>query len=304
MPTEWVELSVETPPEFVEPLTQVFTEHGEGGVAIDLPGGFNPDEGEEPPVAERVVVKTYIPHDATLEHRYSRIEVAHSLIAHVGDVSPLQVRVVKEEDWERAWKDHFHPLRVGRSLVVVPTWREREYDPVEGDVVIRLDPGLAFGTGHHPTTRMCLSLVEQYVHGGMHVLDVGCGSGILSIAAIKVGAVRAFGLEIDEMASEAAKRNVNDNGLAASIRIEQASLPHPDVSCEHYDVVVANISSKVIIDLSRDMVAAIKPKGRLLLSGLLDEQAISVVECLSSLGMILEEQQADADWVAMVFSSP
>ena len=106
-------MSIDTPAEFVEPLTQVFTEHGEGGVVIELPAGHNPDEGESAPVPERVTVTTYIPHDNRLEGRYARIDTAVRLVAHVGDVSELRVRVVEEEEWQESWKEHFHALRVG-----------------------------------------------------------------------------------------------------------------------------------------------------------------------------------------------
>ena len=202
----WVELSIDTPSEFVEPLTQVFTEHGEGGVAIELPAGHNPDEGEEAPIPERVTVTTYIPHDNRLEGRYARIDTAVRLVAYIGDVSELRVRVVEEEEWQDAWKEHFHALRIGTRTVIVPTWRT--YEPREDDVVITIDPGMAFGTGHHPTTRMCLELLEMHVEQGDRVLDLGCGSGVLSIAAAKLGASDVLGLEIDPTAARVAERNV------------------------------------------------------------------------------------------------
>ena len=218
----WVELSIDTPSEFVEPLTQVFTEHGEGGVAIELPAGHNPDEGEEAPVPERVTVTTYIPHDNRLEGRYARIDTAVRLVAHVGDVSELRVRVVEEEEWQDAWKEHFHAFRVGTRTMIVPTWRT--YEPREDDVVITLDPGMAFGTGHHPTTRMCLELLETHIQPGDRVLDLGCGSGILSIAAAKLGASDVFGLEIDPIAASVAERNVRENGVQDTVTTDEASV--------------------------------------------------------------------------------
>ena len=294
----WVELSIDTPAEFVEPLTQVFTEHGEGGVAIELPAGHNPDEGEEAPVPERVTVTTYIPHDNRLEGRYSRIDTAVRLVAHVGDVSELRVRVVEEEEWQESWKEHFHALRVGTRTVIVPTWRT--YEPRKDDVVITLDPGMAFGTGHHPTTRMCLELLETHVEPGDRVLDLGCGSGILSIAAAKLGAVEVFGLEIDPIAASVAERNVGENGVQDTVTTNEASLPHPQAEASAYDLLVANVSAKVITELADHIVGVVRSGGTLIFSGILDKQQTEVIERMLALGVQFEEGLVDADWVALV----
>ena len=294
----WVELSIDTPSEFVEPLTQVFTEHGEGGVAIELPAGHNPDEGEEAPIPERVTVTTYIPHDNRLEGRYARIDTAVRLVAYVGDVSDLRVRVVEEEEWQDAWKDHFHVLRVGTRTVIVPTWRT--YEPRENDVIISLDPGMAFGTGHHPTTRMCLELLEQHVKPGDRVLDLGCGSGVLSIAAAKLGASKVFGLEIDPVAASVAERNLRENGVQEVVITDEATLPHPRVVAGGYDLLVANVSAKVITELAEHIVGAVRSGGALIFSGILDKQRSEVLERMVALGVEFEDGLTDADWVALV----
>ena len=294
----WVELSIDTPAEFVEPLTQVFTEHGEGGVAIELPAGHNPDEGETAPPPDRVTVTTYIPHDNRLEHRYARIDTAVRLVAHVGDVSKLRVRVVEEEEWQDSWKEHFHVLRVGIRTVIVPTWRT--YEPQEDDIVISIDPGMAFGTGHHPTTRMCLELVEQHVQRNDRVLDLGCGSGILSIAAAKLGASDVLGLEIDPTAASVAERNVRQNGVQGTVTTHEATLPHPRVLENGYDLLVANVSAKVITELADHIVRAVRTGGTLVFSGILDKQKTEVIERMVALGVQFEDGLTDADWVALV----
>ena len=294
----WVELSIDTPAEFVEPLTQVFTEHGEGGVAIELPAGHNPDEGERAPVPERVTVTTYIPHDNRLEGRYARIDMAVRLVAHVGDVSELRVRVVEEEEWQESWKEHFHVLRIGTRTVIVPTWRT--YEPRENDVVITLDPGMAFGTGHHPTTRMCMELLETHVQPGDRVLDLGCGSGILSIAAAKLGASKVFGLEIDPIAASVAVRNVRENGVQDIVLTDEATLPHPQAATEEYDLLVANVSAKVITELAEHIVRVVTSGGTLIFSGILDKQQTEVIERMASLGVQFDDGLTDADWVALV----
>ena len=294
----WVELSVETPPEFVEPLTQVFTEHGEGGVAIELPAGHNPDEGESAPDPDRVTVRTYVPHDRRLEQRYSRIDTAVRLVAHVGDISELRVRVVEEQEWADAWKEHFHVLRVGERAVIVPTWRD--YEPREDDVVISIDPGMAFGTGHHPTTRMCMELLEQYIEPGCRVLDLGCGSGILSILAAKLGASEVLGLEIDSTAAAVAASNVEMNGVQDTVKIQEATLPYPHAPLGNYDLLVANVSAKVITDLAEHIVDVVRSGGRSIFSGILDRQRAGVVERMGELGVTFDNGSTDEDWEALV----
>ena len=294
----WVELSVETPPEFVEPLTQVFTEHGEGGVAIELPAGHNPDDGESAPDPDRVTVRTYVPHDRRLEQRYSRIDTAVRLVAHVGDISELRVRVVEEQEWADAWKEHFHVLRVGQRAVIVPTWRD--YEPREDDVVISIDPGMAFGTGHHPTTRMCMDLLEQYIEPGCRVLDLGCGSGILSILAAKLGASEVLGLEIDSTAAAVAASNVEMNGVQDTVKIQEATLPYPHAPLGNYDLLVANVSAKVITDLAEHIVDVVRSGGRSIFSGILDRQRAGVVERMGELGVTFDNGSTDEDWEALV----
>lgn len=294
----WVELSVETPPEFVEPLTQVFTEHGEGGVAIELPAGHNPDDGESAPDPDRVTVRTYVPHDRRLEQRYSRIDTAVRLVAHVGDISELRVRVVEEQEWADAWKEHFHVLRVGERAVIVPTWRD--YEPLGDDVVISIDPGMAFGTGHHPTTRMCMELLEQYIEPGCRVLDLGCGSGILSILAAKLGASEVLGLEIDSTAAAVAASNVEMNGVQDTVKIQEATLPYPHAPLGNYDLLVANVSAKVITDLAEHIVDVVRSGGRLIFSGILDRQRAGVVERMGELGVTFDKGSTDEDWEALV----
>ena len=297
---KWLELSVTTPPEFVEPLSQIFYRYGHGGVAIEQDGGFNPDEDEAPPAPDRVTVKTYLPLNSTTQERRNRIDVGVRLVAHVSPISPLQDRVLDEEDWQNSWKEHFHVLHIGKRTVVVPTWRT--YEPAESEIVITLDPGMAFGTGHHPTTRMCLELLEDLAHPAMDLLDVGCGSGILSIAAARHGARSVFGLEVDSVAVGVANQNIRENGTPQNIRIAQGSLPHPDVRPRSYDIALANISAKVVSEMACELVKALRPGGKLVASGILLDNKDGVVDALASAGGRLEETIVDGDWVTLMAS--
>lgn len=295
---KWIELSVDSPPEFVEPLTEIFYKYGHGGVAIEEGGGFNPDEGEAPPKSESVRIKTYLPIDSTTDDRRARIDVGVRLVAYLAPISGLRQAEVDEKDWQEAWKQHFHVLKIGRRTVIVPTWRQHEAKP--GEVVIELDRGMAFGTGHHPTTRMCLQMLEETVQPGCAVLDVGSGSGILSISAAKLGASSVVGLEIDEMAATVANRNVAQNGVSATTRQYNASLPDHRAPAKSFDIVVANISAKVVKELSDHMTEAAKPGGRLIVSGVLAEHADGVAKRLEEAGANVERTEVDGDWVCML----
>ena len=297
-PGVWLELSIETPPEYVEPLTEIFHRYGEGGVAIEQPGGYNPDEGESPPVPDRVVVKTYLPDDPTTDHRRSQIDVGVRLVAHLAPLTELRERRVSQDEWQNSWKEFFHVLRVGERIVVCPTWRE--YDAKPGEVIVHLDPGMAFGTGHHPTTRMCMEMIEQTVTPGDRVLDLGCGSGILSIAAVKLGAESAVGFEIDPVAVKAGRSNIALNSADGAIELVHGTLPSPKAPARSFDLVFANISARVVTDMAGQLVESLAPGGQMLVSGVIEKHLGGVTDALTAHGATIERQQIDGDWVAML----
>ena len=298
---KWLELSVSAPPEFVEPLSHIFYRYGHGGVALEQQGGFNPDEGETASETAWVTLKTYLPINESTDERRNLIDVGVRLVAHVGPVTELVARTVDEDEWQNSWKDHFHVLRVGRRLVVKPTWRE--YDPRPTDVVIVLDPGMAFGTGHHPTTRSCLEQLERLVAPGASVLDFGCGSGILSIAASKLGASSVLGVEADSSAVRVAKQNARENGVQHNVLVVEGTLPRPEARPGAFDVAVANISAKVVSEASTELVKAVKPGGVVIASGIIVDNKAVVERSMAAAGAALADTIVDGDWVTLVYST-
>ena len=295
---KWLELSVQAPPEYVEPLTHIFYRYGEGGVAIESPAGFNPDEGESAPQLQTVKVVTFVPLDESARSRKSNIEIAVRLVAHFAPISEIKEREVEEEDWESNWKEYFHPIRVGSNLVVCPTWRTHQ--PLDNDIVIKLDPGMAFGTGHHPTTRMCMELLETLIVGGEKVIDVGCGSGILSISAAKLGAGDILGIEIESRSVEVALENCELNDISSQVTILNGSFPEIRVENATFDVALANNAAKVVINLSEYIVGAVANGGRLVLSGILKSSLEDVEKEYSLHEVHFDKVLVDGDWTAVL----
>ena len=298
---KWIELSVQAPPEFVEPLSHIFHRYGHGGVALESLGGFNPDEGETQPEGADVVVRAYLPLDATTDQRRENISVAVQLVASIVPLPPLSERVVEEEAWQESWKRHFHVLRVGNRIVICPTWRDHRSQPDE--IVISLDPGMAFGTGHHPTTRMCLEALEALVQPGHRVLDVGCGSGILSIASAKLGSAEVVGCEIEEVAARVARENAVHNDVGSIVSTIHGTIDDLDGRERGYDIVLANISAKVISDLSHDLADAVAPGGHVVVSGIIGSRRDEVSCKLEHAGLTLADEMWSDDWVALVYSA-
>ena len=298
-PSNWLELSVEAPPEFVEPLSQVFLRYGNGGVAVEEEDGYSPDEGELPG-QRRATIRTYMPLDGSAAERRGRIDVAVRLVAGLAPVSELAERVLPETEWRDAWKKHFKPLRIGRRVVVRPTWSSGR--PAEGEATIWLDPGMAFGTGHHPTTRMCIKQIERAMTLGARVLDVGCGSGVLSIAAARLGASEVLGIDIDSAAVEVAEENGRKNGVESRLTFAAGSLPGPRVTPGSFDLTVANISAKVVSEMAPELVAPVRPGGVLIASGVLVENSDRVQRALSDAGAAITDVATEDGWVTLVGS--
>src|SRR6266851_7073359 len=195
---EWLELTTSAEAEAVESVSAVFAEFGQGVAIEQVVESSRDGDVVTLPADAPVLIKTYLPlRDPTTAERRAHIERGVWALGRLRQVGPLQVRILREADWANAWKEYFFVHRVGQRTVIVPSWRQGEYEARPDDVVLLLDPGMAFGTGLHPTTRLCLLAAESLVTPGMRVLDVGAGSGILSIAAARLGAARVEAVEID-----------------------------------------------------------------------------------------------------------
>jgi len=209
----------------------------------------------------------------------------------------VAVRDVAEEDWAESWKEYFHVERYGERIVVVPSWRT--FERAAADVVLTLDPGMAFGTGQHETTRMCLEALERQVRPGMRVLDAGCGSGILAIAAALLGAREVRAVDIDPNCVRVTETNARANGAEATVLAAIGSLgdawPFPEPAAG-FDVVVANIIARVIIEIAEPLVAALAPGGRLIVSGVIGERERETCDALAAAGARVAGVRAMGDW--------
>lgn len=201
----------------------------------------------------------------------------------------------REEDWANEWKKYYHADKIGDRLVVCPSWEE--YQPKDGEVVVRLDPGMAFGTGTHESTRLCMRLMEKYIRTGMKVLDAGCGSGILGVSAVLLGAQSAYGLDIDEVAVRVANENAARNGVS-----ERCAFARGELGGEtggDYGLVFANIVADVIIGNAGYLAGSMSGDGVLIASGIIDAREADVTDALTAAGLVIAECAADGGWVAL-----
>jgi ribosomal protein L11 methyltransferase len=301
----WLELSVAADQEAAESISELLAQYGyQGGVTVEAtpPPDAPADQPGVPLPLEAapqfpVVLRTYLPLDEHAEATRQRIEQALWHLGQMRPVGPLQTRVLHEEDWANTWKRYYPVQRVGERVVIVPSWLE--HTPTPDDVVLHLDPGMAFGTGLHPTTRLCLRLLEREPLTGRSLLDLGCGSGILAIAAAKLGAAPVLALDTDSVAVEVASENVARNGVAAQVQTAAGSLPVPSAPC---DVVVANIIADVLIELAPELAATLAPGGRLITSGIIQDREDEVALTLAAAGLHLRERLREGEWVALLHS--
>ena len=314
---DWLELKIDVAAAGIDPVTALLEEQGITGVIIDDQRDFQDfmahnqaywDYVDEQLVKEKENlsrVTFYVENSTAGYGTIAAVRIAmHALKQKHPEYAPLLLTVenVKDEDWENNWKQFYKPMEIGERLLVIPAWERAE----AGDrVTLTLNPGLTFGTGSHATTRLCLTALESRIHGGERVLDLGCGSGILSIAALRLGAKSAFACDIDEKCIDVAYENAALNGIGRdrlTVRQGDATKEGPLRTAigTGYDVVVANIVADVIISLAPQVRHFLKEDGWFLTSGIIDDRADEVAAALTAAGWNIVETCTSEGWYCYI----
>lgn len=308
---DWLEISLIVDGELAEPVAEVLARFIPDGVVIESTAvSANPDDSEGHEIGP-LRVYGFLPVSEGYEGIRTQIEQA---LWYLGRIRPLpapQYRPIQKTNWAESWKQHYKPIAIGKNLMIIPAWLDA---PAENRVAIRIDPGMAFGTGTHPTTQLCLELIEDYFTAKLgdipvpapEVIDVGCGSGILSIAAILLGAQHALGVDIDADAVRASRENGTTNQVMDRFEIELGSLAEVlggNFSVQKADLVLANILAPVIIRLfDQGLGDLLAPCGLMILSGILDEQVNLVRAAFEKHGFRLVKQVVIGDWAALAIA--
>ncbi|MFD3447681.1 50S ribosomal protein L11 methyltransferase [Microbacteriaceae bacterium 4G12] len=307
---KWTEVSIHTTQEAVEPISNILHEVGASGVVIEDQADFTKerdtkfgeiyelDASQYP--TEGVLVKAYFPSNDALMETIDQVKAAVGTLPSYGidlGANELTLKEVHEEDWATAWKKYYNPVKISNLFTIVPTWEE--YTPASSEEkIIELDPGMAFGTGTHPTTVMCIRALEKIVQQGDQVIDVGTGSGILSIAAAKLGAASVQAYDLDYVAVESAKMNVQLNGTDDVVTVGQNNLLEGIEG--PVDVIVANLLAEIILRFVDDAAKVVKPNGFFITSGIIQAKQQEVSDALTKAGFVIEEVLMIEDWVAII----
>ncbi len=293
----WLEVRVTVSGELAEPVAEVLSRHCPAGVVITA----DHSQKTEMPLGQAMTVAGYLPQNEQTTALKKQIQEDLWHLSQIQEIPEPTFEKIEETDWLKVWKKDYQPIPIGNRLLIQPPWLE----PSWGDrAIVQIDPGMAFGTGTHPTTILCLEIIEQILPTGGQVLDIGCGSGILSIAAVKLGASRVSAYDTDIEAVKATQSNATDNSVAQSIDIKQGSLQD---AFEDFrgkrkpDLIVANILAKVLRQFFVDGIPELMGKNtHLVISGILEMQADAVTEAAEQAGLRKVQAKMQRDWVAMV----
>ncbi len=298
---EWLELSLIISGELAEAVSDVLTRFLSDGVVIEKAVAYE-HLGEISRLADETRICGYIPVDDKLVETRSAIEQALWHLGNIQSLPEIHYQIIENQNWMEKWKEQYHPIIIGKKLLILPPWLDNPYPQ---RIPIRIDPNMAFGTGTHPTTQLCLKLTEKYLKPGMDVIDIGCGSGILSIAARLLGTHQVLAVDIDPLSVKATQDNAALNGIREGIETglgSVAEIKQKKYSIQKAEIVLANILAPVIITLmSEGMAELVKPGGNLILSGILDHQANDVTDVVSSYGFMKGRREQIEDWVSLAF---
>lgn len=299
---EWVQVKVTVPLERLDDLVAIMSMitnqlQIEDYSDIDLASCYGDLIDESILNADKTIasVSVYLPGDRPMsdELAFLRERLA---VSGLTELAKIELNGVNEEDWANAWRAYYKPLHIGNRMVIVPAWEE--YEPAENEIVVTMDPGMAFGTGSHETTRLVIGLLEKYTKEGCRMLDVGCGSGILAICASKLGAGECFAYDIDPTAVRVANENVEKSGIT-NVKCGVADLLRGVDESRPYDLITANIVADIIIRMAPDVGKLMHENTVLLVSGIILGRSEDVVEALEANGLKITERVVDNDWCAM-----
>jgi ribosomal protein L11 methyltransferase len=297
---KWLEVSLTVDGELAEAVADVLSRYVPNGVALQIEDAEVRVNASTP-----VKVLAYLEVDDGIDAKRENIEQG---LWHLGQIQPIPAptyRVIEEQNWSDLWKASYKPIPIGEKLLVLPAWYEA---PKGKRQAIILDPGMAFGTGLHPTTQLCLAAMEDHLETGASVVDLGCGSGILSIAAVRLGAGTVWALDTDPVAINNAQKNIERNGMLERIRLEEGSLAkilNDESSPGAADLLLANIYATILVDLlDAGLTRAVRPQGMLILSGIMHHQVEAIREKCTPPGVRLLETRRDGDWAALVLQKP
>ena len=297
----WLEVSLDVDGEMAEALAAMLSEHFVNGVVIETPVVYDETEETYTPVGN-VRVFGYMALDDQLEEKRQKLLQSLFFLGRIRELPEPVFRKIEDENWMEAWKKNYHPIKLGERMLILPAWITEE-DPQR--IAIRIDPSMAFGTGTHPSTQLCLLLMEKYLQPGMNVIDLGCGSGILSIAAAKLGAHAVLSVDTDEEAVKASHENGAANQVLGKLDIHLGSLSEikaGEYSLAKAHLVVANILTPVILNLFLDgLTDIVEPGGTLLLAGILEDQAARIQQAAEANGLVQVDFVQQNDWVALAY---
>lgn len=312
MSNNWVEIKIKTTTEAVEAITNILFENGAQGAMIEDPKDFLFQKAHEydwdyieedvfNTDDENVYIKTYISEENDVVTFIESIKIRISELRNFGiDIGAGEIFTdnVNEEDWANNWKKYYKPTKIGDRIVIKPEWEE--YCPSEGDLVIHMDPGMAFGTGNHETTSMCIENLEKYVSEKSTVFDIGCGSGILGIVASKLGAKNVVGIDIDEMAVKVANENIQKNNVQDIMTAIAGNMTDKIEEGAKADIVVANIIADIIMKMSGDVRKLLKDDGIFISSGIILAKVDEVLENLKDNGFEVVDVIKKGEWSCVI----
>ncbi len=305
---KWAEISIQTSHEATEAVAEIFHDLGASGVLIEDPelvnsyihsGAWDYTDIPLAKETEIVTVKAWLPTDEELPKKLEQLRLHIDEMSRYLDKGSglINCSEIQDEDWANNWKQYFHPEKIGEKIVVKPSWEE--YTPINDEIVIEIDPGMAFGTGTHATTSMCVQFLEEYIKPNMRVFDVGTGSGILAITAAKLGAAEIQAADYDNVAVKVAKENVAENNETEKITVFQSDLLKNMTG--KADFIIANIIADIIIRMFENVDEYLNPHGAILTSGIIADRIADVVKTAEQNGFVVDKMNEKAGWAAIIF---